>query len=99
MADTAVTYVICYDIPDDRRRNKVAACLEDFGDRVQYSVFEAVLPRRLFDKLLLRLRDIVDPDDDSLAIYRLCAACISQSTFIGLASSQERPGQEEVFIV
>src|SRR5262245_31991344 len=33
-------YLIAYDIPNDQRRTKVAKTLEDFGDRVQYSVFE-----------------------------------------------------------
>ena len=32
--------VVAYDIPDDRRRTRVAKVLEDYGDRVQYSVFE-----------------------------------------------------------
>ena len=34
-------YVICYDIPDNRRRNQLAKELKGFGTRVQYSVFEA----------------------------------------------------------
>lgn len=35
--------VVTYDIPDDRRQTKVANTLEDFGDRVQYRVFEMEL--------------------------------------------------------
>ena len=33
-------YTVAYDITDDKRRNKVAKILKDFGKRVQYSVFE-----------------------------------------------------------
>jgi CRISPR-associated protein Cas2 len=32
-------YVIAYDVTDDRRRDRLAKCLERQGDRVQYSVF------------------------------------------------------------
>ena len=32
-------YVIAYDIPNDRRRQKIADLLEGYGKRVQYSVF------------------------------------------------------------
>jgi CRISPR-associated protein Cas2 len=32
-------FLIAYDIADDRRRDRLAKCLERHGDRVQYSVF------------------------------------------------------------
>lgn len=32
--------IVTCDIPDDRRRTKVANILENFGDRMQYSVFD-----------------------------------------------------------
>lgn len=35
--------MVIYDIPDDRRWTKVANILKDFGDRVQYSVFDMEL--------------------------------------------------------
>ena len=35
--------VVSYDIPDDRRRLRLANTLKDFGIRVQYSVFECRL--------------------------------------------------------
>jgi len=34
-------YSICYDIKDDRRRNRIFKLLKDFGEPVQFSVFEA----------------------------------------------------------
>lgn len=39
------SYLICYDVTDDRDRNRVARLLERYGDRVQYSVFEVHLRR------------------------------------------------------
>ena len=32
--------VIAYDIPEDKRRTKVAKALEGYGERMQYSLFE-----------------------------------------------------------
>ena len=44
----ALTVVIAYDISEDRRRARVAAVLQAYGDRVQRSVFIATLePDRL----------------------------------------------------
>ena len=31
--------LVAYDIPDDKRRSRVAHLLESYGDRVQFSVF------------------------------------------------------------
>lgn len=39
------SYLICYDISDNRDRNRVARLLERYGERVQYSVFEVHLGR------------------------------------------------------
>ena len=38
-------------------RVKLAKVLLDFGDRVQYSVFEAALDKKLFDKLVKRVNN------------------------------------------
>ena len=32
-------YLVAYDVPDDRRRFRLATLLQSYGDRVQYSVF------------------------------------------------------------
>jgi CRISPR-associated protein Cas2 len=78
MADENKThfYVITYDIPVDRRRNKVASALEDHGQRVQYSVFEANLTAAQFKQLRRRLQKLIDVEQDSLRYYRLCDACL-----------------------
>ena len=68
-------YLISYDIPDDTRRVRIADTLKDFGRRVQYSVFEALLDDELLERLRERLRRVIDDEDDSVRIYRLCAEC------------------------
>ena len=38
-----MVFLVAYDIPDDGTRTQVANELENWGDRVQYSVFECDL--------------------------------------------------------
>lgn len=34
------TYLVCYDICDEKRLRKVFKAMRDFGDHLQYSIFE-----------------------------------------------------------
>jgi len=89
-------YVISYDIPDDKRRLRVARALEAHGERVQYSVFECLLKDKDFKALHKQLKGIVKPEQDSLRIYRLCPPCVERIETWGRASVTALP---EVFIV
>ena len=76
-------YVISYDIPDNRRRTRLAKVLLDFGERVQYSVFEADLDKKLFDRLLQRVNNEINDQEDSVRIYPLCSTCETGITIFG----------------
>ena len=84
-------YAISYDIRDDRRRLKVAKILEDFGDRVQLSVFEARLEAGDLERLQRRLAEQVNLEEDSLRFYRLCAACVPRVEVLGQAQVTQEP--------
>lgn len=87
-------YVIAYDMESDRRRAKLAKILEGFGDRVQYSVFEADLNSNDLRRLLKRLRIYINPETDSLRIYPLCAECLADVVNIGQALERlPKPGE------
>ena len=75
--------LVSYDIPNDRRRVKIAKALEDFGDRVQYSVFECDLEQEHFERLRRRLEKLVEKDDDNVRFYLLCASCKARIEFLG----------------
>ena len=68
-------YVICYDIPDNRRRNQLAKELKGFGTRVQYSVFEAHLNKTQFEELKQVVFGVIDSSEDSVRYYTLYGAC------------------------
>jgi CRISPR-associated protein Cas2 len=76
-------YLVSYDIPDDRRRTRLAKTIKDFGDRVQYSVFECNLDGNLLDEMISRIEKTVDQNEDSVRIYALCAACERVIQIIG----------------
>jgi CRISPR-associated protein Cas2 len=67
-------YIIGYDISDDKRRGALASLLLDYGDRVQYSLFEADLEEKELKELREAAEKIIFAED-SLRIYPLCAGC------------------------
>jgi len=67
--------VVSYDIPEDRRRTKVCNLLKDYGQRVQYSVFECELRPRDLQRLKERLKPLLDLEEDDVRFYRLCQEC------------------------
>jgi CRISPR-associated protein Cas2 len=75
-----LSYLICYDIEDDRQRTQVAKLLEHYGQRVQYSVFEVHLSRpALREQLVAELGAIVGEQSTDLRFYRLTADALQDS--------------------
>lgn len=68
-------YLVCFDISDNKTRNRVGKYLETFGNRVQESVFEVELAdagalNYVQNKLAGWLAD-----GDDLRFYCLCRSC------------------------
>ena len=86
-----LTYLICYDIEDDRDRARVAKLLERCGQRVQYSVFEVHLARaEELDRLKDRLREILADEAADVRFYRLTADAVAASHRLDGASIGQR---------
>jgi CRISPR-associated protein Cas2 len=64
-------YLLAYDISNPKRLSKVAKLLEDFGTRVQYSLFECRLEPDAFHLLWEELCGMIDESEDRLVAYRL----------------------------
>lgn len=77
-------YLICYDITDDRRRNRVVHLLKDYGRRVQKSVFEAKIDPVLLERMLSEVEPFIG-EEDSLRIYQLSKRSIQKVIVRGLA--------------
>lgn len=70
--DVLVTYDVNTETKAGRRRLRhVATACKDYGQRVQFSVFECRVNDAQFESLRARLLGIIDEKEDSLRIYRL----------------------------
>ena len=76
------TYILCYDIPDDKRRTKLANLLEGYGERRQYSVFECHLKETQFASLWEKIAHLIK-QDDSVLCYPLCKNCQTRTRSLG----------------
>ena len=75
--------VIAYDIADDDRRRRVSETLENYGTRVQESVFECHLTPTQRMELQERIEGLIEPEKDNVRYYRVCQDCLAQSTVVG----------------
>ena len=89
-------YVISYDIPDDKRRQKIAKTLLNYGSRVQYSVFEANITDKLLFEMISKLRRIICYKEDSIRIYKLCKECKKEIIILGIGEVLE---DKDVYIL
>ena len=67
-----VTYDVSTESPEGRSRlRRVAKTCEDYGQRVQKSVFECTVSDVIFHQMKVRLLDIIDEDQDSIRFYKI----------------------------
>lgn len=77
------TYLIAYDIRNPDRLRKLARIAQDYGIRMQKSVFEAeLLPSELKD-MESRMKKLINPKEDGIKIFRLCQSCEARRTGAG----------------
>lgn len=70
--DILVSYDVNTETKEGQRRlARVAKACKNYGQRVQYSVFECSVNEVIMEKLRAKLKSIIDPKTDSLRIYHL----------------------------
>jgi CRISPR-associated protein Cas2 len=82
--------VVAYDITDPRRLKRIAEICEDYGMRVQYSVFECRLEADKFDRFWDDLLAVIDSTTDRLVGYKVCVACARDIRSAGTQTHQEK---------
>ena len=88
--------VISYDVRDDKRRGRIFKALKNFGQWMQYSVFECELGKADLVRLKDRLDHLIDAkQDDSIRFYFLCENCKQQIERVG----GEQPRGEGAVII
>lgn len=75
-----------------RRLRRVARACKDFGQRVQYSVFECEVAPAEWTALRARLIGEIDPATDSLRFYRLGAKGKARIEHVGAKPALDLEG-------
>ena len=75
--------VVSYDIPSDRRRLKLRRKLKDYGEPVQYSVFEFNLKAKGKKSLVNAVKQNIRLIEDKVRIYELCEGCKKRAIVLG----------------
>lgn len=65
------TFLVCYDITDDKRLRRVFKVCKGFGDHLQYSVFECDLNPAEKVSLERRLQEVIKHDEDQVLFVSL----------------------------
>jgi CRISPR-associated protein Cas2 len=82
--------LVAYDITQEKRLHKVAKICEDYGVRVQYSVFECRLDESEFTDFWLKLLDVIDESEDRLVAYKIDARCAKETLTAGTMVCSEQ---------
>jgi CRISPR-associated protein Cas2 len=67
------SYLVCYDICDDKRLRQVFQVMRGFGDHLQYSVFECQLTPTDLVRLRTQLAGIIHHEEDQVLFVNLGA--------------------------
>jgi CRISPR-associated protein Cas2 len=65
------SYLVCYDISDDKRLKKVFKLMRGFGDHLQYSVFECQFTPADLVRCRESLRPIIKHTEDQVLFVNL----------------------------
>ncbi len=76
------SYLVCYDISDDKRLRKVFRTLRGFGDHLQYSIFECQLTPRDLARCRSEISKIIHHDQDQVLFVHLGPSDSRSSTDI-----------------
>jgi len=76
-------WVLAYDVTDNRRRRRVARCLQECGFRRQKSVFEGDFSSKEVELLVQNLGCFLDPETDSMTAWPIISNLIQQIVHTG----------------
>jgi CRISPR-associated protein Cas2 len=66
-----MSYLVCYDISDDKRLRQVFKVMRGFGDHLQFSVFECQLTPMDLARCREELSEIIDHKQDQVLFVNL----------------------------
>ena len=82
MANARLRYLVSYDIANAKRLRRVAKCLESYGTRLQFSVFECPLDDLRLAQAKAALAEIINNDHDQVLFVSLGPAAADATLII-----------------
>ena len=70
--------VIAYDISNTRRRNRVVKAVQQYGGRVNLSVFECMVTDSQFKELVNNIEKTINTKEDKIIFYTICTECYTK---------------------
>lgn len=99
MSARETLYLVSYDITDNKMRRRIANELENYGLRVQYSVFECRLTKTRLRQLYAALLPFCTGETDTIRIYTLCETCAGKLRIIGNPETPKAEEPEGIIII
>lgn len=82
--------LVAYDICEPKRLARIARICEDYGVRVQYSLFECHLEEGEFEAFWWKLLEEIDSDEDRLVAYKIDARSAKETLTAGTMVCSEK---------
>jgi len=82
--------LVGYDVADPKRLARVARICEDYGVRVQYSIFECHLEEKEFEEFWLKICCEINDGEDRLVAYKIDARCARETQTAGAMVCSEK---------
>ena len=93
-------YIVSYDISSNKLRRKIAKELENYGIRVQYSVFECDLDHDRYQEMYRKMVRLADNmQEGSIRFYEICSECRRKTHVIGTEKPKGKHKRDEVIIL
>lgn len=93
-------YIVSYDITSNKLRRKIAKELENYGVRVQYSVFECSLDSSRFNEMYKKLVQLMKGvEEGNIRFYNLCPKCTKKTCMIGTEQKDSKHDRSDVIVL
>ena len=91
------TYLVCYDVSEPKRLQRVHAKMLGYGEPAQYSVFLCELSRKELAMMRADLDEQIDSSADRIMVVDMGAEGMDRVEFVG--SRMERHRREPALII
>lgn len=100
MSEAIRRMVVAYDIADNNRRDRVAVALQEFGERVQFSVFMVDGRPATFVRLRAVLNALILPEADNIMFCDLGPRdSVARKAVRHLGRARQLTGDDEALII